>query len=143
MRSRIILVWTMTGCMSWGHTEGGVWTVDAYDMYVEKNRERFIGELQSFVRQPSVAAQNLGMKEMADRVCERLDQVGVKARIVPVAGGNPVIYGEIGSGAKNLLIYDHYDVQPAEPLELWDTPPWEGAIRDGKMYARGVAHTLR
>lgn len=111
----------------------------SFDEYVESNRDRFISELQQFVRQPSVAAQHLGMMEMAELVRSRLKTLGAEARLIPVTGGNPVVYGEIGAGERTLLIYDHYDVQPPEPLELWETPPWEGAIRDGKMYARGVA----
>jgi acetylornithine deacetylase/succinyl-diaminopimelate desuccinylase-like protein len=110
-----------------------------FDEYIRMNRDRFIAELRDFVHQPSIAAQNLGMKEMADQVCARLKRSGVEARIIRVTGGNPVVYGEIGSGPKTLVIYDHYDVQPPEPLELWETPPWEGAVREGKMYARGVA----
>ncbi len=112
---------------------------DTFSQYVDKNRERFIAELQDFCRQPSVAAQNLGMKEMANKVLARLQKLGAQARLVPVEGGNPVVYGEIGSGPVTLVIYDHYDVQPAEPLELWESPPWEAAIRDGKVFARGVA----
>ncbi len=112
---------------------------DKFSQYVEQNRERFTAELQDFCRQPSVAAQNLGMREMADKVLARLRQLGADARLIPVEGGNPVVYGEIGSGARTLVIYDHYDVQPPEPLELWETPPWAAAIRDGKVYARGVA----
>jgi acetylornithine deacetylase/succinyl-diaminopimelate desuccinylase-like protein len=113
--------------------------MDQFDQYVERNRERFLAELREFVHQPSIAAQNVGIREMAERVRARLESSGVVARIISVTGGNPVIYGEIGSGAKTLVVYDHYDVQPAEPLELWETPPWEGAVRQGKMYARGIA----
>ncbi|MGB8646864.1 MAG: M20/M25/M40 family metallo-hydrolase [Anaerolineae bacterium] len=112
---------------------------DRFLQYVEQNRERFIAELQNFCRQPSVAAQNLGMREMADKVLSRLNKLGAAARLIPVEGGNPVVYAEIGAGPRTLVIYDHYDVQPAEPLELWESPPWEAAIRDGKIYARGVA----
>lgn len=110
-----------------------------FDQYVEQNRERFLTELKSFTSQPSVAAQKLGMTEMAEKVVARLNQLGAQTKLVPVEGGFPVVYGEIGSGDKTLLIYDHYDVQPPEPLELWTTPPWEPSIRDGKFYARGVA----
>jgi len=113
--------------------------MDKFQAYVEANRDRFIAELQDFCRQPSVAAQNLGMREMADKVLARLKRLGADARIIPVEGGAPVIYGEIGSGPRTLMIYDHYDVQPAEPLELWESGPWEAAIRDGKLFARGVA----
>ncbi|MGE5264821.1 MAG: M20/M25/M40 family metallo-hydrolase, partial [Acidobacteriota bacterium] len=107
--------------------------------YVNGNRDRFIAELQDFCRQPSVAAQNLGMREMAQKVVARLRKLGANVRQIPVDSAPPVVYGEIGSGKRTLMIYDHYDVQPPEPLELWDTGPWEAAIRDGKVYARGVS----
>lgn len=113
--------------------------MDQFEAYVEANRDRFIVELQDFCRQPSVAAQNWGMREMADLVLARLKKLGADARLIPVEGGAPVVYGEIGSGPRTLMIYDHYDVQPPEPLELWETGPWEAAIRDGKIFARGVA----
>src|ERR687885_160709 len=111
----------------------------AFSEYVQQNHERFVAELQDFCRQPSVAAQHLGMEQMAGKVLARLRELGAEARLIEVVGGNPVVYGEIGEGEKTLLIYDHYDVQPPEPFELWTSPPWEAAIRDGKLYARGVA----
>lgn len=110
-----------------------------FQEYVAANRGRFIDELRSFASQPSVAAQKLGMHEMAGKVQARLDRLGAKTRLIPVQGGFPVVYGELGSGDRTLLIYDHYDVQPPEPLELWTTPPWQPTVRDGKIYARGVA----
>jgi acetylornithine deacetylase/succinyl-diaminopimelate desuccinylase-like protein len=113
--------------------------MDKFLEYVNTNRDRFIAELQDFCRQPSVAAQNLGMREMADLVVARLQKLGAEARLIPVGDGAPVVYAEIGTGPRTLLIYDHYDVQPAEPLELWESGPWDAAIRDGKLYARGVA----
>ncbi|MDE3091824.1 MAG: M20/M25/M40 family metallo-hydrolase [Chloroflexota bacterium] len=113
--------------------------MDAFKTYVDRNRERFIAELQDFCRQPSVAAQNLGMREMAQKVLARLQRLGANARLIEVKDGAPVVYGEIGAGKRTLMIYDHYDVQPPEPLELWDSPPWQAAIRDGKVFARGVA----
>lgn len=113
--------------------------MDSFQTYVNANKERFIAELQDACRQPSVAAQNWGMREMADKVLARLQKLGAHARIIPIAGGAPVVYGEIGAGARTLMIYDHYDVQPPEPLELWESGPWDAAIRDGKLFARGVA----
>jgi len=113
--------------------------MDKFQAYVEANRERFLVELQDFCRQPSIAAQNVGMREMADKVLARLDKLGADARLVEVGEGAPVVYAEIGSGPRTLMIYDHYDVQPAEPLDLWESGPWEAAIRDGKVFARGVA----
>ncbi|MBI4790481.1 MAG: M20/M25/M40 family metallo-hydrolase [Chloroflexi bacterium] len=113
--------------------------MDKFVEYVNSHRDRFVAELQDFCRQPSVAAQNLGMREMADMVLTRFKQLGADARLIPVEGGAPVVYAEIGSGKRTLMIYDHYDVQPPEPFDLWDTPPWEAAIRDGKIFARGVS----
>jgi acetylornithine deacetylase/succinyl-diaminopimelate desuccinylase-like protein len=113
--------------------------VDKFREYVDANRDRFIAELQDFCRQPSVAAQNLGMREMAGKVLQRLEQLGARVRLVPVEGGQPVIVAEIGEGKRTLMIYDHYDVQPPEPLDQWETGPWQAAIRDGKVYARGVS----
>lgn len=107
--------------------------------YVAQNRERFLNELKDFTSQPSVAAQNLGMHEMAGKVLERLQKLGTQTKLIPVEGGFPVVYGELGEGNRTLLIYDHYDVQPPEPLDLWTSPPWEPEIRDEKFYARGVA----
>ncbi len=120
--------------------------MDQFQSYVDSNRDRFVAELQDFCRQPSVAAQNLGMREMAQKVLARFRKLGADARLIEVkdpassAGASaPVVYAEIGSGKRTLLIYDHYDVQPPEPLELWESGPWEAAIRDGKIFARGVA----
>ena len=118
--------------------------MDKFQEYVNTSRERFIAELQDFCRQPSVAAQNWGISEMADKVLARLQKLGARARIIPVEGGAPVVYAEIGSAPstgtrRTLLIYNHYDVQPPEPLELWESGPWDAAIRDGKVFARGVA----
>jgi acetylornithine deacetylase/succinyl-diaminopimelate desuccinylase-like protein len=113
--------------------------MDSFQNYVNANKERFIAELQDACRQPSVAAQNWGMCEMADKVLARLQKLGAHARLIPIEGGAPVVYGEIGAGKRTLMIYDHYDVQPPEPLELWESGPWDAAIRDGKLFARGVA----
>jgi acetylornithine deacetylase/succinyl-diaminopimelate desuccinylase-like protein len=113
--------------------------MDSFQNYVSANRERFMAELQDFCRQPSVAAQNWGMREMADKVLARLERLGARARLIPIAGGAPVVFAEIGEGERTLIIYDHYDVQPPEPLALWETGPWDAVIRDGKLFARGIA----
>jgi len=113
--------------------------MDKFQEYVNANRERFTAELQDACRQPSIAAQNIGMREMAAKVLSQFKQLGADARLIEVKDGAPVVYAEIGVGRKTLMIYDHYDVQPPEPLELWDTPAFDSAIRDGKLFARGVA----
>ncbi len=112
--------------------------MDKFYTYLDANRDRFLDELKRYCAQPSVAAQNLGMAEMAALTKERLEARGFSVRLIPTPG-YPVVYGELGEGPRTLLIYDHYDVQPPEPLELWDSPPFTPTIRDGKLFARGVA----
>jgi acetylornithine deacetylase/succinyl-diaminopimelate desuccinylase-like protein len=107
--------------------------------YVDDHLEETIERLRTFCRQPSIAAQGVGMAEMADLVCRTLQEAGAKAEIVPTAGF-PVVLGRFaGAGSKTLMFYNHYDVQPPEPLELWDSPPFAAEIRNGHLYARGVA----
>lgn len=113
--------------------------MDAFSRYVEQNKDRFIAELQAILRQPTISAQNVGMKETADMVVARLNKLGAKTRLIPVKDGYPVVYGEIGEGPRTLMIYDHYDVQPPEPLDLWTSQPFAAEIRNGRLYARGVA----
>ncbi len=112
--------------------------MDPFDAYLDAHRDQFLDELKRYCAQPSVAAQDYGMTAMAALVRERLEVRGFATRLIPTAG-HPVVYGELGDGPRTLLIYDHYDVQPAEPLDLWETPPFEPTVRDGKLYARGVA----
>jgi acetylornithine deacetylase/succinyl-diaminopimelate desuccinylase-like protein len=108
--------------------------------YVEANKGRFLEELKAFLRQPSISAQNVGIPEMAALVRSRLERLGAQVQMLEVdAGGPPVVYAEIGEGAVSLLSYNHYDVQPPDPLDLWESPPFEPTLRDGKLYARGVA----
>lgn len=109
------------------------------DSYLEKNLDASISELSRLVAQPSVGAQNLGMKECAALVAEMLKERGFDVHLMDTKGA-PVVFGERkGKSDKTLLIYNHYDVQPPEPLELWETPPFEPALRDGKLYGRGVS----
>ena len=112
---------------------------DKIDSYLEKNLDKSIAELSRLVAQPSVGAQNLGMKECATLVGGMLQARGFDVRIINTQGA-PVVYGERkGRSDKTLLIYNHYDVQPPEPLELWETPPFEPSLRNGKLYGRGVS----
>jgi len=109
------------------------------DSYLEKNLDKSIAELSKLVAQPSVGAQNLGMKECAALVSDMLRARGFDVRVMDTQGA-PVIFGERkGASDKTLLIYNHYDVQPPEPLELWETPPFEPSLRNGKLYGRGVS----
>lgn len=113
--------------------------MNQFDTYLETHRERFYDELCTLLRQPSIAAQGVGIEETAALVVQRLERLGAQVRVLRIPGAAPLIYGEIGSGPRTLLIYDHYDVQPPEPLELWHSPAFEPTLRDGKLYARGVA----
>jgi acetylornithine deacetylase/succinyl-diaminopimelate desuccinylase-like protein len=109
------------------------------DRYLETNLDKSIAELSKLVAQPSIGAQNLGMKECAALVADMLKRRGFKVQIMDTPGA-PVVFGERkGKADKTLLIYNHYDVQPPEPLELWETPPFEPSLRDGKLYGRGVS----
>jgi acetylornithine deacetylase/succinyl-diaminopimelate desuccinylase-like protein len=109
------------------------------DSYLEKNLEKSIAELSKLVAQPSISAQGIGLKECASLVADMLRARGFAAEIMDTEGA-PVVFAERkGKSAKTLLFYNHYDVQPPEPLELWETPPFEPSLREGKLYGRGVS----
>ncbi|GAB4527442.1 MAG: M20/M25/M40 family metallo-hydrolase [Anaerolineales bacterium] len=110
------------------------------DTYLTQHLDESLSELAALCAQPSVAAQNLGMQEAAAMVAEMLRKRGFEVQIFPTEGA-PVVFGERKgrNPNKTLLIYNHYDVQPPEPLDLWESPPFEPTIRDGHMYARGVS----
>ena len=113
-------------------------TFSAFDAYVDAHRNEFIQKLDALCRRPCISAQQSGTAETARYVAELLAEIGAAPQLLETAGA-PVVYGELGSGNHTLLIYNHYDVQPPEPFEQWDTPPFEPTIRDGKMFARGVS----
>ncbi|MFP4054183.1 MAG: dipeptidase [Phycisphaerae bacterium] len=110
--------------------------------YIENNRERFLASLTELLHFPSVANAEISphpCEACADWLAEYLRGLGLGARVLPTAG-QPAVYAESPAppGAPTVLIYGHYDVQPPEPLELWDTPPFEATLRDGRLYARGA-----
>ena len=110
----------------------------AVDAFLAAHLEEALADLVRLCRQPSVAAQGLGMRECAELTASLLREGGFQTEIM-ASDGFPVVYGEAaGASEKTLLFYNHYDVQPAEPLELWDSPPFEPTRRDGKLFARGV-----
>ena len=110
--------------------------------YQDKNKERFLNELLDLLRIPSVSARSEHRNDMvkcAEAVKQRLLEAGADlAEIIPT-DGHPIVYGEkiIDPSKPTVLVYGHYDVQPAEPLELWNSGPFEPLIKDGKIYARG------
>jgi len=112
--------------------------------YVQSNKDRFLEELFELLRFPSISADPKykgDVLKTAEFVAQKLRDAGAdKVEVCPTAG-NPIVYGEkiIDSALPTVLVYGHYDVQPADPLELWETPPFEPTVRDGKIYARGAA----
>ena len=113
--------------------------MEDFRAYVDENADRFLDQLKKLCAQPSVAAQAIGTRETAQMVLGMLKAIGADAQLVEVAGAPPVVYGEIGQGSRTLIIYDHYDVQPPEPLDQWESPPFSPEIREGFLFCRGVA----
>ena len=110
---------------------------DSVQNYIRRHLDRGIGDLARLCRSRSVAAQGQG-RETADLVAEMLAARGLATQVIPTPG-NPVVFGEApGRSDATLLLYNHYDVQPAEPLDLWDTPPFDLSVRDGHAYGRGA-----
>lgn len=111
--------------------------------YFNENEDRFYEELASLIRIPSVSAhteRRADIERCAARWQELLLEIGVdKVDIMPTEG-NPVVYAEkiIDNKLPTVMVYGHYDVMPAEPLELWTSNPFEPDFRDGKLYARGA-----
>ncbi|KIO79047.1 peptidase dimerization domain protein [Pedobacter lusitanus] len=111
--------------------------------YVEDNKQRFLDELFELLRFPSVSADPKykgDVLKTAAFVAEKLKEAGADKVEICETAGYPIIYGEkiIDAALPTILVYGHYDVQPADPLELWHTPPFEPTVRDGKIYARGA-----
>ena len=113
------------------------------DRFFTDNESRIRGELFDLLRIPSVSARrehNEDTARAAEWVARSMRDAGLQATVHPTAG-HPVVVGEwrgAGPDALTVLAYGHYDVQPAEPLELWETPPFEPTVRDGKIFARGA-----
>lgn len=111
--------------------------------YIAKNEERFLEELKELLRIPSVSTDTAHKKDVhacADWLVAHFKKIGMPTVELHETPGHPIIYAEyLGApGKPTYLIYGHYDVQPPDPLELWDTPPFEPTVRDGKLFARGA-----
>ncbi len=114
--------------------------LDAVYQAIDANDERFVADLQRAVRQPSISSQNIGVRECAALLVAMMQDLGIDARMMETAG-LPIVYGEMRApraDAPTLVIYNHYDVQPAEPLDEWTHPPFAADIVDGVMYGRGT-----
>jgi len=117
--------------------------MEAIKNYIEENKEKFLEELFDLIRIPSVSSKAENKNDMfraAEYITDQLLKAGADTAEVYKTDGHPVVYGEkiIGKDKPTVLVYGHYDVQPAEPLEKWDSDPFEPEIRDGKIYARGA-----
>lgn len=106
---------------------------------IAADRERLLADLAAFLGFSSVDGDTAGLEGAAAWLEERLRAVGGQPRRLETGGGPAAIYAEVGSGARALLSYTHYDVQPADPLEQWASRPFTATVRDGKLYARGAA----
>jgi len=111
--------------------------------YIKENSDRFLSELFELLRIPSVssmAEHNSDMEKAAEKYVQLLLEAGADKASVYKTKGHPVVFGEkiLDKSLPTILVYAHYDVQPADPIEKWTTPPFEPQIRDGAIYARGA-----
>ncbi len=110
--------------------------------HVDAHMDDLISDLQMLIRQPSVSAKNEGIEECAKIVQRLLKDSGVKSEILRLKKGvAPIVYGEVKSkqnSSRTLMFYNHYDVQPAEPFDLWDDPPFSGTRKGNKIFGRGA-----
>ena len=112
--------------------------------FININRDRYLDELKAFLAIPSISAlpQHAGdVQRCAEWCADEMRRIGLENVRLIATPGNPVVYGDWlhASGAPTILFYGHYDVQPVDPLDLWQSPPFEATIRDGEIYARGSA----
>ena len=109
--------------------------------HVDENMKGLISDLQILIRQPSVSAKNEGLEECARLVAKIMHRSGIKSEILHIGKKiPPIVYGEVKSKqnpSKTILFYNHYDVQPAEPFDLWDEEPFSGKIKGNKIFGRG------
>jgi acetylornithine deacetylase/succinyl-diaminopimelate desuccinylase-like protein len=117
--------------------------MDKVKQYIEENQERFLNELFSLIRIPSISAEQEHKDDMvrcAERWKELLLASGAEKAELIETSGNPLVYGEkmVDPKKKTVLVYGHYDVMPVTPLELWNTEPFEPVVKDGKIWARGA-----
>jgi acetylornithine deacetylase/succinyl-diaminopimelate desuccinylase-like protein len=112
--------------------------------FINTNRDRYIEELKAYLAIPSISALPEHAKDVracAEWTVAEMTRIGLQQVRLIETPGHPVVYGEwLGAeGAPTILFYGHYDVQPVDPLELWESPPFEATVRDGELYARGSA----
>src|SRR6187401_1082181 len=119
--------------------------------FIHTNRDRYLSELKQYLAIPSISAlpaHQPDVRRCADWTADEMRRIGLENVRLVETPGNPVVYGDwlhaapstsSGQAAQTILFYGHYDVQPVDPLELWESPPFEATVRDGEIYARGAA----
>lgn len=118
--------------------------LQAFDAYFAENREKHLTELNEFLRIPSISSLSEHKQDMqlaAAWLAAAMKRINLENVRIDETGGHPVVYGDWlhAPGKPTILLYGHYDVQPVDPLELWETAPFEPTIRDNKLFARGAS----
>lgn len=112
--------------------------------FIQASRDRYVAELTQYLAIPSISAmpEHRGdVRRCAEHTAAEMARIGLEHVRVIETAGHPIVYGDwlLAEGAPTLLLYGHYDVQPADPLDQWHTPPFEPTVRDGQIFARGAA----
>jgi acetylornithine deacetylase/succinyl-diaminopimelate desuccinylase-like protein len=112
--------------------------------FINTNRDRYLDELKEYLAIPSISAlpeHKADVRRCAEWTADEMRRIGLQNVRLEETPGHPIVYGDwLGAeGAPTILFYGHYDVQPVDPLDLWESPPFEATIRDGEIYARGSA----
>jgi acetylornithine deacetylase/succinyl-diaminopimelate desuccinylase-like protein len=112
--------------------------------HIHAHRDQYVEELKQYLAIPSISAlpqHKDDLRRCAEWTAEEMRRIGLENVKLIETPGNPVVYGDWlhSDGAPTMLFYGHYDVQPVDPLELWESPPFEATVRDGEIYARGAA----
>jgi acetylornithine deacetylase/succinyl-diaminopimelate desuccinylase-like protein len=115
-----------------------------WDTYIDENRERYIRELKEFLRIPSISSlpdHSPDVREAARWVEAHMAKAGIESVQIMETGGHPVVYGDWLHAPEKptVLVYGHFDVQPVDPVDLWENPPFEPVMRDERIYARGAS----
>lgn len=110
--------------------------------YCDDHQDAYLNELKEWIAIPSISADPAfkpDVRRCCERLVERMNEIGLSTRVLDT-GGNPLAYGAWlnAPGKPTVLIYGHYDVQPVDPVDLWESPPFEGRVRNGKIYGRGA-----
>ena len=112
--------------------------------YAKSNSDRFVSELEDWIRIPSISTDSKykeDVQKAADWLVDHLKAIGIQRVEARPTEGHPIVYAEhiVDPSRPTVLVYGHYDVQPPDPLELWDSPPFEPVKKDGHLYGRGTA----